>query len=179
MSAICFDAVAVTVEDIYFLDPVQKPGNEGPERGVRVELRLLERFPHQGSVYAAQPFTIGTAIWRADFLESVAAGPGSADRMHFHPQMADSEPGGRVFDRAIPADPVGWLSDQLGDLSGLLDGKVERPGRLRDGCRGIAWQEAPHIARDRRDDVGAGQGRRAGPRASVAGADARARRPRR
>lgn len=145
MSAICFDAVAVTVEDVYFLDPVQKPGNEGPERGVRVELRLLERFPHQGSVYAAQPFLVGAAIWRADFLESVAAGPGSADRMHFHPQMTDSEPGSRVFDRAIPADPVGWLGEQLGDLGGLLLGKVENPADFAADAAALR-QEVPHIA---------------------------------
>jgi hypothetical protein len=125
LSSYCFDKVAVTVEDIYFLDPVQRSDNEGPERGVRVELRLIERLPHQGSVYAAQPFLMGTAIWRADLLESVAAGPGSADRMHFHPLMTDGEPGSRVFDAAIPADPIGWLTDQLRGLEELLVGKVE------------------------------------------------------
>lgn len=145
MSSFCFDRLAVTAEDLYFLDPEQKPGNEGPERGVRVELRLLERFPHRGSVYAAQPFLVGTAIWRADFLESVAAGPGSADRMHFHPLMADSEPGSRVFDRAIPADPIGWLRDRLSDLDDLLAGKVDDPGGYAADVAAIR-DEAPHIA---------------------------------
>jgi hypothetical protein len=140
-----FDKVAVTVEDIYFLDPVQKADNEGPERGVRVELRLLERFPHQGSVYAAQPFGMGTVIWRADLLESVAAGPGSADRMHFHPLMTDSEPGSRVFDAAIPADPIGWLTDQLRGLDELLVGKVEQIEDFTSDGDALR-AEASHIA---------------------------------
>jgi hypothetical protein len=144
LSSFSFDKIAVTVEDIYFLDPVQKPGNEGPERGVRVELRLLERFPHQGSVYAAQPFLMGTVIWRADLLESVAAGPGSADRMHYHPHMTDSEPGNRVFDTAIPADPIGWLTRQLGSLDDLLAGKVDGVEQFAADAAALR-SEAPHI----------------------------------
>jgi hypothetical protein len=144
MQSFSFDKVAITVEDIYFLDPVQKADNEGPERGVRVEVRLLDRFPRHGSVYAAQPFGIGTAIWRADLLESVAAGPGSADRMHVHPLMTDSEPGRRVFDAAIPADPIGWLTDQLRGLEELLAGKVEQ---IEDfaGDADALRSEAAHI----------------------------------
>jgi hypothetical protein len=144
LSSFSFDKIAVTVEDIYFLDPVQKPGNEGPERGVRVELRLLERFPHQGSVYAAQPFLMGTVIWRADLLESVAAGPGSADRMHYHPHMTDSEPGNRVFDTAIPADPIGWLTAQLSSLDDLLAGKVDAVEQFAADAAALR-SEAPHI----------------------------------
>jgi hypothetical protein len=111
---------------------------------VRVELRLLERFPRHGSVYAAQPFRIGTAIWRADLLESVAAGPGSADRMHFHPLMTDSEPGRRVFDVAIPADPIGWLTEQLGGLEELLVGKVEQIEDFASDADALR-SEASHI----------------------------------
>ncbi|HEX3907832.1 MAG TPA: hypothetical protein VHW92_07860 [Mycobacteriales bacterium] len=145
MSIFCFDNVAVTIEAIYFLDPDQRADNEGPERGVRIELHRVDRFPHQGSVYAAQPFVIGTAIWRADFLESVAAGPGSADRMHYHPLMADSEPGSRVFDTAIPADPIGWLSEQLSDLDALLLGKVDHPESFAADASALR-NEVPHIA---------------------------------
>jgi hypothetical protein len=144
LSSFSFDKIAVTIEDIYFLDPVQKPGNEGPERGVRVELRLLERFPHQGSVYAAQPIGMGTVIWRADLLESVAAGPGSADRMHYHPHMTDSEPGNRVFDTAIPADPIGWLTGQLSSLDDLLAGKVDGVEQFAADAAALR-SEAPHI----------------------------------
>jgi hypothetical protein len=145
MSAFCFDRVAVTVEAIYFVDPDPRPDNEGPERGVRVEVRRVDRFPHQGTVYAAQPFVLGTAIWRADFLESVAAGPGSADRMHYHPLMADSEPGSRVFDTAIPADPIGWLREQLSDLDALLAGKVDRPEDFEADAAALR-DEVPQIA---------------------------------
>jgi hypothetical protein len=144
LSSVSFDKIAVTIEDIYFLDPVQKPDNEGPERGVRVELRLLDRLPHQGSVYAAQPFGMGTVIWRADLLESVAAGPGSADRMHYHPHMTDSEPGDRVFDTAIPADPIGWLTGQLSSLDNLLAGKVDGVEAFAADAAALR-SEAPHI----------------------------------
>jgi hypothetical protein len=144
MTSFCFDKTAVTVEDIYFLDPVQKVDNEGPERGVRVELRLIEHVPHAGSVYAAQPFLMGTVIWRADLLESVAAGPGSADRMHYHPHMTDSEPGNRVFDTAIPADPIGWLTQTLSGLEDLLVGKVEAPHEFAADAA-VLRREAPHI----------------------------------
>jgi hypothetical protein len=145
MHSFCFDKVAVTVQDVYFLDPVQRSDNEGPERGVRIELRLVERFPHQGSVYAAQSFLVGTALWRADFLESVAAGPGSADRMHFHPLMADSEPGQRVFDREIPADPTRWLREQLSSLGELLADKVDDPDDFAADATALR-DEAPRIA---------------------------------
>ena len=34
--------------------------------------------------------------------------------------MTDGEPGDRVFDAAIPADPLGWLSERLADVTALL-----------------------------------------------------------
>jgi hypothetical protein len=41
--------------------------------------------------------------------------------MHWHPTMHDGEPGDRTFEAAIPEDPPGWVSAQLGDLRGLLE----------------------------------------------------------
>jgi hypothetical protein len=116
----CIDSLAVTIEDLYFVDPDPAPGQPGPERGIRVELRLLEPQPWRGSIYASQRIVAGQAVWRADFLESVARGPGSKDRMHHHPAMADNEPGDRVFTRSLTGDPIGWLEAQLGDAVSLL-----------------------------------------------------------
>ena len=38
-----FDRIGVVVGDLYFVNPDPAPGQEGPERGVRLEVRLLER----------------------------------------------------------------------------------------------------------------------------------------
>jgi hypothetical protein len=59
-------------------------------------------------------------VWRADLLESADGPPGSLNRAHHHPKMRDWEPHGRVFDRALSSDPVGWVGTQLADLEGLL-----------------------------------------------------------
>lgn len=120
----CFDRLGITVEDLYLVDPDPKRG--GHERGVRVELRLLAPEPWRGSSYASQRLVVDQAVWRADFLESVAGGPGGKDRMHHHPHMADNEPGRRVFTPELTDDPMGWLRDRLTDAYPLLDAaKVE------------------------------------------------------
>jgi len=116
LQAFCFGTLGVTLEDLYFIDPTPAPGQEGPERGVRVELRLLPPQEWRGSIYAAQRYVLDEALWRADFFESVERGPGSRDRMHHHPEMHDDEPGSRVFDRALTGDPFGWLERRLADL---------------------------------------------------------------
>ena len=144
ITAYIFGSLGVTVEDIYFLEPNPDPGEEGPERGVRVEVRLIERLPRTGSIYSAYPVHLQTAIWRADLLESVAAGPGARDRMHFHPMMADDEPGDRVFDPAIPADPLGWLAERLADIEPIVAAKVtgSELAALADDCTQVRWATA-------------------------------------
>jgi hypothetical protein len=116
LQAFCFGTLGVTLEDLYFIDPTPAPGQEGPERGVRVELRLLPPQEWRGSIYAAQRFVLDGALWRADFFESVERGPGSKDRMHHHPEMDANEPGSRVFDRSLTQDPFAWLEKRLTDL---------------------------------------------------------------
>jgi hypothetical protein len=116
LQAFCFGTVAVTLEDLYFVDPDPLPGQEDPERGVRVELRLMEASPWRGSIYAAQRAIVDTGLWRADFFESITGGPGSKDRMHHHPAMAEEEPGPRIFDQVLTDDPFGWLETRLADL---------------------------------------------------------------
>ncbi len=116
-----FDQVAVVVGDLYFVDPSPAPGQEGAERGVRVEVRFIEPQAHDGSIYAARPIVVGEPIWRLDLLESVAGQPGSFDRTHHHPLMRGYEPGSRRFERELSSDPLGYLADRLRDLPGLLE----------------------------------------------------------
>jgi len=115
-----FDRVGVLVGDLYLVDPRPPKGQEGAERGVRLELRMLGRGPLKGSIYSAQPIEVGQPVWRADLLESVAGPPGSFDRTHHHPAFNGWEPGRRVFVRELSADPLGWLGARLADLDGLL-----------------------------------------------------------
>lgn len=117
-----FDRVGVVASDLYFVDPDPAPGEEGPEHGVRLEVRLVERPPLTGSVYSAQPIVIDRPIWRADLLETVEGEPGSHDRTHHHPRFRGWEPGRRKYDEGLTADPLGWLQGRLSDLPGLLAG---------------------------------------------------------
>ena len=116
-----FDRIGVLVSDLYFVDPNPGKGQEGPERGVRLEVRMLERGKLHGSIYSAQPISIDRPIWRADLLESVAGPPGSFDRTHHHPAFRGWEPGRRRFVDELTADPLGWVGDRLSDLDGLFE----------------------------------------------------------
>jgi hypothetical protein len=116
-----FEGIAVLVSDLYFVDPNPGKGQEGPERGVRLEVRMLERGKLNGSIYSAQPISIDRPIGRADLLESVAGPPGSFDRTHHHPAFRGWEPGLRRLVAELSADPLGWVGDRLSDLDGLLE----------------------------------------------------------
>jgi hypothetical protein len=115
-----FSRIGVVLGDIYFVDPRPKPGQEGAERGVRLEVRFLEPQEQDGSIYAARPILVGAPLWRLDLLESVDGDAGSFDRTHHHPLMRGWEPGGRKYDRALSSDPLGFLAARLRDLPGLL-----------------------------------------------------------
>jgi hypothetical protein len=115
-----FETIGVVVSDLYFVDPDPGPGQEGAERGVRLEVRMLERGDLPGSIYSAQPIAVGQPIWRGDLLESVAGTPGSHDRTHHHPRFTGWEPGYRHFVEELSVDPLGWVADYLSDLDGLV-----------------------------------------------------------
>ncbi len=116
-----FERTAVVLSDLYFVDPNPRKGQEGPEHGVRLEIRKITAGPLKGSIYSAQPIEIGDLIWRVDLLESVDGPPGSFDRTHHHPGVSRGlEPGKRVFDRGLSAAPVEWVGSQLADLAGIL-----------------------------------------------------------
>ncbi len=129
-----FERTGVAVGDLYFADPDPLPGQEGAERGVRLEVRLLVPGPLPGSAYSARPIEVGRPVWRADLLESVDGPPGSFDRTHHHPAMQGWEPGPRVFDSDLQALPVEWVGARLAGLEGLLAeaGIAADPAYARD-----------------------------------------------
>jgi hypothetical protein len=106
-----FEQLAVTMRRVDFLDPALAGERDVRERGVRVEIKPATTRA-DGSVYASDVTTLDQALCRLDFLES---GPGRADRMHWHPEMAGGEPGDRTFDVGMPADPQAWLTAFLQD----------------------------------------------------------------
>ena len=136
-----FERTGVAVGDLYFVDPNPRPGQEGAERSVRLEVRLLERGPLPGSAHSARPIEVARPVWRADLPESVDGPPGSFDRTHYHPALRDWEPGCRVFDRGLSAHPVEWVGAKLGDLETLAR-LLPRPGHNvglgSEGCNGLA-----------------------------------------
>ena len=116
-----FERVGVLVSDLYIVLPDPAPGHEGAEHGVRLEVRLLERGELPPTSSTARSIAVGEPVWRADLLESVDGPAGSFDRAHHHPAFRDWEPGRRVFDQSLKADPVQFVGEQLSDLEGLLD----------------------------------------------------------
>jgi hypothetical protein len=115
-----FKRLGVVLSDLYFVDPNPGPGQEGAERGVRLEVRFLDQPDRAGSVYAARPIVVDRPVWRADLLESVEH-PGTLDRAHHHPSMRGWEPGRRQFESELSADPVDWVAERLSDLGTLVD----------------------------------------------------------
>lgn len=115
-----FARLAVVLSDLYFLDPEPDPGQEGAERGVRLELRVLDQLEQDGTIYASRPIVVGRPLWRVDLLESLS-NPGSLDRAHHHPRMRGWEPGGRRFDRELTVDPIGWLGRCLAEVNEVAD----------------------------------------------------------
>ena len=128
-----FERLGVLVGDLYFVNPRPLDGQEGPERGVRLELRMLERRPLHGGIYSAQPIGVERPLWRVDLLESVDSQPGSLDRAHHHPAFDGWEPGDRHFVPELSAAPVDWLATELADPEAVLAraGGSGRRGRPR------------------------------------------------
>jgi hypothetical protein len=116
-----FERIGVVVSDLYFVDPRPLPGQEGAERGVRLEVRMLGQGELKGSIYSARPIEVGQPVWRADLLGAADGPPGSLDRAHHHPRFDGWDPGHRVFDESLSAGPVRWVGEQLSDLGALLE----------------------------------------------------------
>src|ERR1700730_3027971 len=73
-AAFGFEAIGVVVGDMYFVDPTPLEGQETPERGVRLELRLVDRAEPRGSIYAGIPIAFTRPVWRGGTF-SCTAGP--------------------------------------------------------------------------------------------------------
>src|SRR5258708_18792389 len=115
-----FERIGVVVSDLYFVDPRPLPGQEGAERGVRLEVRMVGQGELKGSIYSARPIEVGQPVWRADLLEAADGPPGSLNRAHHHPRFDGWEPGHRVSDERLSAGPVQGMSGQLSDSAALL-----------------------------------------------------------
>jgi hypothetical protein len=112
--AFVFEKVAVLVGTWH--EPM-----EPPERGARVEVRLLAEEPRRGSPSAAQRVVIDQPVFRADLFDQVDGPPGNLMSAHFHPRFEGVEPCDRHWREEIRVDPTGWLEAQLGDLRRLLE----------------------------------------------------------
>jgi hypothetical protein len=132
LQAFVFENVAVLVF------PWHEAG-EPPERGTRVEVRLLEHQPPRGSKFAAQRFVIDHPVFRADLFDKVNAPPGNLRSAHFHPNFDGVEPSDRFWRDEVKKDPAGWLATELSDLGKILErGGVETSG--------VGWVEGDAAA---------------------------------
>jgi hypothetical protein len=112
--AFVFEKVAVIVRTWH--EPMHPP-----ERGARVEVRLLADEPQRGSRSAAQRLVIDEPVFRADLFDRVDEPPGNLRSAHFHPRFHGVEPCDRTWSDEIRADPSGWLAAQLSDLHRLFE----------------------------------------------------------
>ncbi|QLL08579.1 hypothetical protein [Mycobacterium vicinigordonae] len=120
LAAFGFENLGVVVGDMFFVDPNPNAGHETPERGVRLELRIVDRDEPQGSIYAGIPISFSRPVWRVDLFGSTESPPGTLDRAHHHPRFNGWEPGRRHFVPELSADPVGWLTGQLANPPAVL-----------------------------------------------------------
>lgn len=121
LAAFGFENLGVVVGDMYFVDPTPNKGQETPERGVRLELRMIDRAEPQGSIYAGIPIAFTRPVWRVDLFGSTESPPGTLDRAHHHPRFDGWEPGRRHFVPELSAEPVAWLAGQLADPAAVLE----------------------------------------------------------
>ncbi len=92
-----------------------------PERGARIELRLLEDQPHRGSVVASQRLVIDEPRFRVDVFDRMDGPPGNLRSAHFHSSFDGVEPSNRVWTEQLRQEPSAWLAKTLSDLPGLLE----------------------------------------------------------
>ena len=112
--AFVFDKIAVLV------GPWHEPADP-PERGTRVEVRLLDDEPRRGTASAAQRVVIDRPLFRADLFDQVDKPPGNLESAHFHPWFDDVEPCERAWPAELARDPLAWLEAELVDLRRLAE----------------------------------------------------------
>jgi hypothetical protein len=132
LHAFVFEKVAVLVF------PWREP-KEPPERGPRIEVRLLADEPRRGSPFAAQRVVVDQPVFRADLFDQESHPPGNLRSAHFHPSFDGVEPSDRQWLEAINRDAIGWLAAELGDLPHLLE-------RAGVGAGAAPWLDADAAA---------------------------------
>jgi hypothetical protein len=145
LAAFGFESLGMVVGDMYFIDPDPLEGQETPERGVRLELRLVDRDEPQGSIYAGVPITFGRPVWRVDLFGSTESPPGTLDRAHHHPRFNGWEPSRRHFVPELSADPLSWLAGQLADPAAVLARAGVDPDEVSRADRAGLAAAAPEI----------------------------------
>jgi hypothetical protein len=145
LAAFGFETLGVVVGDMFFVDPSPMAGQETPERGVRLELRLVDRADPRGSIYAGVPITFNRPVWRVDLFGSTESPPGTLDRAHHHPRFDGWEPGRRHFVPELSADPVSWLAEQLADPAAVLARAGVEPDEVTEADKTGLAAAAPEI----------------------------------
>lgn len=145
LAAFGFENLGVVVGDMFFVDPAPNEGQETPERGVRLELRVVDRAEPHGSIYAGIPIAFNRPVWRVDLFGSTESPPGTLDRAHHHPRFDGWEPGRRNFVPELSADPVSWLADQLADPAAVLDRAGVNPDDVSEADKIGLAAAAPDI----------------------------------
>jgi hypothetical protein len=145
LAAFGFESLGVVVGDMFFVDPTPNEGQETPERGVRLELRIVDRDAPQGSIYAGVPITFGRPVWRVDLFGSTETPPELLDRAHHHPRFNGWEPGRRNFVPELSADPVSWLAGELAAPDAVLARAGVNPEDVPDADKAGLAAAAPDI----------------------------------
>ena len=114
LQAFVFEDVAVLV--FPWSEPV-----DPPERGTRVEVRLLRagappRFVLRRAAVRDRPAGCSGRICSIRRTRR----PATSRSAHFHPNFEGVEPSDRVWPDEIRRDPAGWLAAELADLEQLL-----------------------------------------------------------
>ena len=89
--------------------------------GARVEVRRVEELTGPGHRAGNAGFSVlpvSDGLWRAD-LFMILTEPG-VPGFHYHPRFEHNDVGDRFDDELLRTDPVGWISEQLADLAGLV-----------------------------------------------------------
>ncbi|MGA9490531.1 MAG: hypothetical protein WBV80_09815 [Mycobacterium sp.] len=145
LAAFGFESLGVVVGDMFFVDPDPEEGQETPERGVRLELRVIDRGAPAGSMYAGVPITFGRPVWRVDLFGSTESPAGTLDRAHHHPRFKGWEPTRRNFVPELSADPVSWLTGELADPEAVLTRAGVNPDEVPDADKAGLAAAAPEI----------------------------------
>lgn len=113
LAAFGFETLGVVVGDMFFVDPTPNEGQETPERGVRLELRVVDRAEPHGSIYAGIPIAFNRPVWRVDLFGSTESPPGTLtgpitipDSRAGSPDAGTSSPSCRPI--RCPGWPVSW-----------------------------------------------------------------------